>query len=185
MMIINGKKINISPMRGPISYKGIDKLLYTIGNVDTFLESGVFLGEFTRKAAPKAKKYYAVDPWQWEGDWSKVKPITAEATYNLFLENVKGFSNIEVLRMTALEASKLFPDNSLDVVYIDGIHDYENVSNDIKYWLPKVTRYLCGHDYNKKSFPGCVQAIHEAFGKPDLTFVDHSWLIDLKKRRIK
>lgn len=44
--------------------------------------------------------------------------------------------------------AKDFTDKSFDLVYIDADHSYQNVSNDITAWLPKVkpNGVLCGHD---------------------------------------
>ena len=51
--------------------------------------------------------------------------------------------------MTSEEASKHFENESLDFVFIDGLHDYESVKNDISYWYPKVKvgGIISGHDY--------------------------------------
>lgn len=51
-----------------------------------------------------------------------------------------------------------------DVVFIDALHDYESVKQDIALWWPLVREggYLCGHDYNHK-WPGVMRAVAEAF----------------------
>lgn len=81
----------------------------------------------------------------------------------------KYFDNIEPLRdqittivTTSLQASKLFENESLDFVFIDASHDYENVKADILAWMPKVKKggILSGHDYNKH-WPGVIQAVDE------------------------
>lgn len=53
---------------------------------------------------------------------------------------------------------------SIDVVFIDALHDYESVKQDIALWWPLVREggYLCGHDYNHK-WPGVMRAVAEAF----------------------
>jgi len=47
------------------------------------------------------------------------------------------------------KASESFEDESLDLVYIDANHSYENVTLDITKWLPKVKKggTIAGHDY--------------------------------------
>ena len=49
--------------------------------------------------------------------------------------------------------SKFFLDHSLDMVFIDGAHDYESVMTDILSWLPKIKKngLICGHDYECSS----------------------------------
>jgi hypothetical protein len=77
-----------------------------------------------------------------------------------------------VLRSVSLEN----PDNDLksmdvvqeipaaDLVFIDALHDYESVKQDIALWWPKVRigGMLCGHDFNHK-WPGCERAVAESF----------------------
>jgi hypothetical protein len=52
--------------------------------------------------------------------------------------------------MKSVEASKLYENESLDFVFIDGAHDYQSVKEDIEHWFPKVKRggYIAGDDYN-------------------------------------
>ena len=63
---------------------------------------------------------------------------------------VEGFEDRAfMLRMKGDDAAELFPDGSLDFVYIDANHNYESVKSDIECWYPKV-KYgglLLGHDY--------------------------------------
>ncbi len=58
------------------------------------------------------------------------------------------------------------PDQSLDFVFLDASHTYEDVKNDICLWLPKV-RYggvLAGDDYTDKFSDGVVKAVDEQLG---------------------
>jgi methyltransferase family protein len=51
-----------------------------------------------------------------------------------------------------------------DVVFIDALHDYESVVQDISMWWPKVREggFLCGHDFNHQ-WPGVMRAVAEHF----------------------
>jgi hypothetical protein len=62
-------------------------------------------------------------------------------------------------------ASRLYADASLDAVFIDAGHSYEDVSRDIDTWLPKVKKggVLAGHDHNAKHFEGVIRAVTERF----------------------
>ena len=53
------------------------------------------------------------------------------------------------LKMTSMEAVKKFENESIDFVFIDGSHEYEDIKNDIISWMPKVKKggVLAGHDY--------------------------------------
>lgn len=57
--------------------------------------------------------------------------------------------DVEIMKMTSIEASLKIPDNSLDFVFIDGAHDFDNVMLDIILWSRKVKKggIVSGHDY--------------------------------------
>ena len=52
----------------------------------------------------------------------------------------------------------------VDLVFVDALHDYEHVKQDIGLWWPKVRigGIICGHDFNHK-WPGCERAVAESF----------------------
>ena len=56
---------------------------------------------------------------------------------------------VEFIRETSEEASKMFEDNSVDVIYIDGLHKYTSILQDIQLWYPKVKKggIIGGHDF--------------------------------------
>ena len=54
--------------------------------------------------------------------------------------NQKYGDRVRMLRSMSVDASKIFNDNSLDFVYIDGNHEYRAVVKDITAWLPKVKK---------------------------------------------
>jgi hypothetical protein len=94
-----------------------------------------------------------------------------------FLRNVGHFPNLVVHRMKSLEAAPGFLDKSIDMVFIDGEHLYEDVKADILAWLPKTVKLICGHDYQigpgwESACAGVVKAVDEIFGP-----VNHAELI--------
>lgn len=74
--------------------------------------------------------------------------------------------NVQILRKTSAEAAGLVP-GELDLVFIDGNHDYEYVKQDIELWQPKIRKggLLAGHDFNRELHPGVVRAVTERFGE--------------------
>jgi len=64
----------------------------------------------------------------------------------------------------SVDGSKLYEDNSLDLVFIDANHTYPHVKADIEHWYPKVKPggILAGHDYGP-DFPGVEKACLEFF----------------------
>jgi len=110
-------------------------------------------------------------------------PLTEipDGLYNHFLSNIDPLKHIiNPIRLTSVDASKLYEDNLLDFVLIDAAHDYENVKNDIKHWYPKVKNggVLAGDDYHH-TWPGVMAAANEAFGD-QLKVIGSTWFIEKK-----
>ena len=68
---------------------------------------------------------------------------------------------------TSVNASKMFPDNHFDFVFIDGNHYYEHVIQDLNSWWPKVKQggLIMTHDYGSlldtKGVLGVTKAVVE------------------------
>lgn len=64
-----------------------------------------------------------------------------------------------------------------DVVFIDAMHTYEGVQDDIARWWPRVRPggVLCLHDYGHAAFPGVKQAADKVFGEPE-----EPWVVTLR-----
>jgi|688.fasta_scaffold38940_10 predicted O-methyltransferase YrrM len=80
-----------------------------------------------------------------------------------------------------------FSDETFDVVYIDGNHQMDHISQDIKNYYPKIKSggFLTGHDYNNK-WPDVMSSVNNFllthhYSIQDLNlFRDGSWLIRKK-----
>lgn len=74
---------------------------------------------------------------------------------------------IEVLKGISWKMADLVPKNSLDFVFIDAGHHYNEVKKDILAWRPTVKPggWVMGHDYSDK-WPGVIEAVNEVLGKP-------------------
>lgn len=130
------------------------------------VEVGSYAGESAEFFARHFSQLTAVDPWTFL--WR---------TERAFDERMKRHPNIKKLKMKGCEAAPLFPDGTLDFVYIDADHRYASVRGDISLWLPKVRKggMIAGHDYAARE-PGVLRAVHELLGKPDRVFRDTSWV---------
>ena len=143
-----------------------------------FVEIGVWRGQSVCFAAVeiinanKNIKIDAIDTWQGspEQDLFEIEKIDEEKTvYDCFIENIEPVKHIVTpIRLESVIASKLYQNESLDFVFIDASHTYENVKNDIMSWLPKVKKgcYIGGHDYgNPEEHNGVKKAVDEIFSK--------------------
>lgn len=127
----------------------------------------------------KLSAIYLIDHYQtcigYEEDRSKDLKIAKER-----LNYFRPVSKIIVEK--SCEASKDFLDYFFDLVYIDGGHEYDEVSLDCKSWWPKVKfgGMLAGHDWGNKSTPGVNQAVIE-FAKENSLDINHGvldwWII--------
>lgn len=73
------------------------------------------------------------------------------------------------------EAGKFWPPTSVDLVFVDGAHDYDGVQDDIHYWIHtlKASGIMAFHDYGTPSLPHVARAIDDVFGdKEPLLFVE-------------
>jgi hypothetical protein len=97
------------------------------------------------------------------------------------MKNVGHFKNLKVMRMTGDEAAVEIPDKSMDATFIDAGHTRWEVLHDIRMWVPKTKKLLCGHDY-MPGWPGVIEAVNEVFGSPDGIGGHSIWYVDLTRR---
>jgi len=114
------------------------------------------------------KLVHCVDPWLMPG-----YPTTLEDSFD---ERAALAGNIVKHKARSLELAPTICDASLDFVYIDALHDYDNVLADIRAWSPKVRAeaFIGGHDYD---LPDVRKAIADSLGVEPHLFSDHSWII--------
>lgn len=141
------------------------------------VEIGVHLGRSLSYVLSHCMKVntqvYAVDIWI-------DLPQYPQATFQIYLDNLRKMGGQDYVRnigMKSYEASKLFEDNSVDVVFIDTLHSYEVTKAEIESWWPKlkIGGEMLGHDYLDENM-GLVRAVNEAFVKPDIVD-DCMWLV--------
>lgn len=131
-------------------------------DVKTVLEIGTFVGLSAVWFAKRVEHVLTVDPFDaitrinyLRNEYKEVAMKQEET----FVENTKGFKNIECLKLTSEEAKKQIG-RGFDLVYIDGSHLYEDVANDIAMWYPNAIKILCGDDYTE-SWNGVRRAVDE------------------------
>lgn len=143
----------------------------------TFVEVGCKEGRttgFVLANCPDIIRVIAIDPWIKQEASADPTRETYEAwdfdkIERTFWENVGEHKKRCVMaRATSEFASDNFSRYSLepkvDVVFIDALHDYDSVMQDISLWWPKVREggFICGHDFQHK-FPGVMRAVADHF----------------------
>lgn len=117
------------------------------------VEKGIY-SEVLLKANPNLQ-LFSIDPWSpnaYEPDIRRsiaYGKAHAERCFSVAKKRLSQYKTCIIIRKTSMSALKNFEDNSLDFVYIDGNHDFVNVTNDIHEWAKKVRTggIVSGHDY--------------------------------------
>lgn len=147
------------------------------GKYARIAEVGVWKGSLSRMLwrLPFVRSLILVDPMDAHtiidsggkiAEQLKMMPDAQSFMDRLYAQIVKEKPRtVEMHRMTSVEAASRVPDGSLDFVFIDAIHTYESVRQDIRIWSPKLKPggVLAGDDMQER-FPGVQQAVEETFG---------------------
>lgn len=124
------------------------------------VEVGTWLGKSTCFMAELIQfaphiKFYGVDTFLGEINAKDQQDIVKQeggSVYKAFLRNMANagvLNHVTPLQLTSKDAATLFADNSLDAVFLDAEHLYDDVMEDLKTWFPKVKPdgIIAGHDY--------------------------------------
>ena len=119
-------------------------------------KSILYLAEYIQANSLKVN-LYGIDNFKGESTVDETTDQIREDYYR----NIRPLKDyINTIERPSLEAVNAFPDGSLDFVFIDAAHDYDNVKADIIAWKPKLRKggILSGHDYN---YPDVQRAVDE------------------------
>lgn len=146
------------------TYPGLyQEMVKTFITGSKFAEIGCWKGQSTAYMAVEIAnskrdiELYCIDVWKGDGVYTSEEELnnisesesTSNELYNIFLKNMEPVKHIvKPIRKTSIEASKDFPDEYFDFVFLDANHDYEKIKEDIIHWYPKVKRggVFAGHD---------------------------------------
>lgn len=146
-----------------ISFSDRRELIKYLGNIPITrgVEIGVRDGGFSEfiLSNTSIEKLYSVDPWEPNSELNNSEKAYWDAhsrltKFGMRSGMIKGYSP---------QVCDLFKDEIFDFVYIDGLHTYEAVRDDIRGWYPKVKKggVIAGHDYHVGDWPGVVNAVNE------------------------
>jgi predicted O-methyltransferase YrrM len=174
--LVNTPRMYYNPLTDQNSVKGLLDLISKHVKPDmVILELGCFAGVSSELFAGHCRKLFCIDQYIPYAEVPDGSIFEGEKMFDLMQ---KRYSNITKIKMSSVAASTFFGNGTLDLVYIDAAHDYDNVKKDIQTWLPKVKRngFISGHDI---IIPGVKQAVSELIGDDILTYSDTSWIYQI------
>lgn len=142
------------------------------------------------------KEYWAVDPWNIRYPRDSVCNRIGGKDQDYFDKQAWSvykymcfFPQLKIVRMTSVEASKLFlhykeyvEGKYFDLVFIDAEHDYDNVKRDILAWEPLIKEggIICGHDYASRE-KGVIKAVNEIYGVDNIEVIRPGsvWVVEV------
>lgn len=105
---------------------------------------------------------YCVDPYEAYIDWNGNNLNDRDNVLSQFLSKMQPYEQrYKLFKMRSDDAIAQFMDQSVDFVFIDGLHEYEQTLRDCENYWPMVKKggLLCGHDY--KTIPGVNNAVNK------------------------
>jgi hypothetical protein len=137
----------------------------------TFVEVGSWKGKSSAYMATeitnskKQIKFFCIDTW--EGSKEHKHLPETNTLYEIFIQNMKPLQEFYTpIKLPSLIASQKFEDESIDFLFLDGSHEYQDVKEDIAAWWPKIKKggVFAGHDYHQNpEWGGVKKAVDEFF----------------------
>jgi hypothetical protein len=120
------------------------------------LEIGIFKGDFFdyiyNNCSPE--KLIGVDIFEGHcvsgnEDGNNVISTNLSNEYTILTNKYKNNSNVQLIKNFSYKYLSTIPDNTCDIIYIDGDHSYEGVKKDLAISFLKIKNngYIMGHDY--------------------------------------
>jgi hypothetical protein len=163
-------------IEGWMSTHELEWLHNVSSGMNSVVEIGLWLGRSTFALCSGCKgKVYAIDHFKGSLEHQDLHGIIE--IYPEFVNNMKPFKNIEIFKMDSKEAStnKAIP-NKVDMIFIDGSHEYEDIKFDLEEWEPRATKLICGHDAHENGVP---KILREYFKGQRIEFIPKTciWMV--------
>lgn len=113
------------------------------------VEIGVYKGNFTETLAKAGLEVTGVDAWKVYRDYKDYEENDLETKAYKEAKGRAEKHGFKLIKAWSMDAVKVFEDESLDFVFIDGNHDFEHVVEDVAAWSRKVRKggIVSGHDF--------------------------------------
>jgi autotransporter strand-loop-strand O-heptosyltransferase len=139
-------------------------------NIKSVIEIGSFLGQSAAWFAERVDKVTCVDTWFEAAERGDRNNLVDSLSYfgvgrdffAKFVENMKGcgaWPKITVVRGDSQEVAHKV--GEADLVYVDANHTKEGCAGDVKLYLPKARKIICGDDYTVRPEFGVIEAVSE------------------------
>lgn len=176
--------------------KKYSDMVNTAPNPAHFVEVGTWKGTSASYMAVeiinsgKQIQFDCVDTW---GGSAEHQPggshadghVADNSLYQHFNDNMKPVEGYyKPVMLPSIDAAKLYADASLDFVFLDAAHDYENIKADIIAWLPKVKPggWIGGHDYtwNEGIRRACNELLPNHYHDPSWSDEENRYVPELE-----
>lgn len=110
----------------------------------------------------------------------------SEGLESVFENNLKQYNDqFRLIVGKSTEAAKTFKDKTIDFVFIDAAHDYDNVRDDILAWYSKCKGVIAGHDYIP-TYSGVMNAVDELFDNDVIKKYDYEgcWMVNIDNSKL-
>jgi hypothetical protein len=165
----------------------IDMIRSIVPSGSVCAEIGVFEGTFSKQIyeALRPSRLYLIDLFEGHcdsgnEDGNNVVIRNLSDAYVRLLSEMRSNPKVQLLKGRSADILASFPDNSLDMIYIDGDHSYEGCAKDLAVSYAKVRNggWILGHDYEMNMAKarnyyhfGVKQAVDEFCARMNQTIV--------------
>lgn len=151
-------------IEGHMAAVELEWLYHTAKSMHSIIEIGSLIGRSTVALLTGCPGIvYAID--HFEGCPGLEDFMAKYDIFEEFKRNTAGFDNLVICKGSSRDMSLIsYIPKKVDMVFIDGAHDYESVRFDLDVWGPRAKKILCGHDYDQEGVP---QALVDVIGSYD------------------
>jgi hypothetical protein len=151
-------------------FKTREDLVKVLPKGMSIAEIGVFRGEFSKFIFENMNPSHLSLVDIFEGhmgsgdkDGNNMTYVILDNEYESLKKHFSFNDNVNIFKGKSVDFLKSIDDDSLDMVYIDASHEYQDVKMDLELSFHKVKKdgFICGHDYVSPRFDSVVTAVNE------------------------